>query len=415
MSKNVIVIGGGIIGLCSAYYLQKEGHQVSIIDQSNLDAGASYVNAGYLSPSHIIPLSAPGVMKKGLKWMFDKSSPLYIKPRLDPDFLKWTWAFNKSCNAKHVNKAIPVIKDITLLSQELYDSIKQDEKFTCHYEKKGLLMLCKTDKMLEQEIEVAHLAKQHGLDVSEVSLDALKKLEPNVSFNVKGATYFKSDSHMTPHEFMADMKAYLKQAGALFFTNEKVTDLEVDNRKIISIETDKQTHNADEFVLTAGSWTPILSKKIGINLLVQAGKGYRINSKRETGITIPAILSEAKVAITPMHGFTRFAGTMEIAGINQDINKVRVEAIANAVTKYYPEISVSNEEKGQAASGLRPVSPDGLPYIGKSVKCLNLTIATGHAMLGWSMGSATGKLVSEIVSTKKASLDLEAFHVDRKF
>ena len=157
MSKNIIIIGGGIIGLCSAYYLQKEGHQVTIVDQSNMDGGASYVNAGYLSPSHIIPLSAPGVMKKGLKWMFDKSSPLYIKPRMDLDFLRWTWAFNKSCNKKHVQKCIPVIKDIAVWSQELYDEIKQEDAFNFHYEKKGLLMLCQTEKMLEEEIEVAHI------------------------------------------------------------------------------------------------------------------------------------------------------------------------------------------------------------------------------------------------------------------
>ena len=121
--KHCIIIGGGIIGLCTAYYLQKEGHQVTIVDQSNLDEGASYVNAGLISPSHIIPLSAPGVMKKGLKWMFDPSSPFYIKPRLDLDFLKWVWAFNISCNPTHVNRTIPVIKDISLISQDLYETI----------------------------------------------------------------------------------------------------------------------------------------------------------------------------------------------------------------------------------------------------------------------------------------------------
>jgi len=173
MSKEIIIIGGGIIGLCSAYYLQKEGHQVIVIDKSNMDAGASYVNAGYLSPSHIIPLSAPGVMKKGLQWMFNTSSPLYIKPRLNLDFLKWTWAFNKSCSAKHVTKAIPAIKDITLLSQDLYDDIKASDDFRFHYEKKGLLMLCQTEKMLEEEIKVAEIAKNEGLKVSILSKDRL--------------------------------------------------------------------------------------------------------------------------------------------------------------------------------------------------------------------------------------------------
>ncbi|WP_298551586.1 FAD-dependent oxidoreductase [uncultured Algibacter sp.] len=415
MSKKVIIIGGGIIGLCSAYYLQKEGHQVTIIDKSNLDSGASYVNAGYLSPSHIIPLSAPGVMKKGLKWMLNKSSPLYIKPRLDLDFLKWTLAFNKSCNVKHVEKAIPVIKNISLLSQDLYDDIKRDEGFSFHYEKKGLLMLCQTSKMLEEEIKTANLAKQEGLDAKEINLKELKQLEPNVSLNVIGATYYKCDSHTTPNEFMEEMKTHLKNVGVVFYTNEKVEDLEVINQKISSIKTNRQILKADDFVLSTGSWSPILSKKLGIQLLVQAGKGYRINTKNETEIVIPAILTEAKVAVTPMNGFTRFAGTMEIAGINHNINKVRVEAIANAVKRYYPEINLTSEEKNNVASGLRPVSPDGLPYIGKSLKCENLTIATGHAMMGWTMATGTGKLVSEIISEQKPSLELANYHPDRIF
>lgn len=415
MKKNVVIIGGGIIGLCTAYYLQKEGHHVSIIDQSNMDAGASYVNAGYLSPSHIVPLSAPGVMKKGLKWMFNPASPLYIKPRLDGDFLKWSMAFNKSCNAEHVKRAIPAIKAITLLSQDLYDDIKRNENFMFHYDKKGLLMLCQTDKMLEEEVTTADMAKEAGLDAKEVNLEELKALEPNVNLNVKGATYYKCDSHTTPHEFMGEIKAHLKSVGVQFFLNAKVDDLKIDNKIITSIKANGQIFEADEFVLAAGSWSHILSKKLGLNMLLQAGKGYRINTDQNTGIQIPSILAEAKVAVTPMNGFTRFAGTMEIAGINHDINKVRVETIAKAATRYYPEIQLTQEEKDHAASGLRPVTPDGLPYIGKSSKCKNLTIATGHAMMGWSMATATGLLVTETISGKKLSMDVALFNPDRKF
>ena len=415
MSKQIIIIGGGIIGLCSAYYLQKEGHQITIIDQSNMDSGASYVNAGYLSPSHFIPLSAPGVMKKGLKWMLDASSPLYIKPRFNANFLKWTLAFNKSCNTNHVKKAIPAIKGLTLLSQDLYDDIKRDENFTFHYEKKGLLMLCQTEKMLEEEIETAYLAKREGLDAKEMSVDELKILEPNTSFNVKGATYYKCDSHTTPLEFTTEMKAHLKRVGVQFYSNKKVEDLVLEGEKVIAVKTKNITLKADEFVLAAGSWSTYLSKKIGLKLLLQAGKGYCINTTQSTGITVPAILAEAKVAVTPMNGFTRFAGTMEIAGINSVINPVRVEAIAQAATNFYPEVALSEKEKNEAASGLRPVSPDGLPYIGKSSKCKNLTLTTGHAMMGWSMATATGKLVSEIISDKKTSLPLEVYSPDRTF
>ncbi len=414
MSKRVVVIGGGIIGLCSAYYLQKEGHEVIIVDKSNLDSGASYVNAGFLSPSHVIPLSAPGVMKEGLKWMFNSSSPLFIKPRLDLDFLKWTLAFNKSCNVSHVKRSIPVIKEISVLSQDLYSDIKREENFKFHYEKKGLLMLCQTNKMLEEEIEVAQIAKNAGLEVEELDLAGLKKIEPNVKLNVKGATYYKSDTHSTPKEFMDEMKAYLISVGVKFYKNEEVLDLNILNGKIISIQTNNSGIKADEFVLAAGSWSSLLSKRLGLKILLQAGKGYRINTKKETNISIPSILAEAKVAVTPMNGFTRFAGTMEIAGINHNINKVRVEAISKAVTKYYPEVNLSKAEKEDVACGLRPLSFDGLPYIGKSKKCQNLTIATGHAMMGWTMATVTGKLVAEIISNKKTSLDLLPFHPDRK-
>ena len=415
MSKEVIIIGGGIIGLCSAYYLQKEGHQIKIVDQSNMNSGTSYVNAGYLSPSHIIPLAAPGVMKKGLKWMFDSSSPLYIKPRFDLDFLKWVWAFSKSCNVKRVKKAIPAIKDIALLSQELYDEIKENENFSFHYEKKGLLMLCQTDKMLEAEIKTAQLAIKEGIKAKKMSLNELKKLEPNVKMNVKGAIYYQYDSHTTPHEFMEEMKTYLKMVGVEFYKNEKVENLEIRNGKINAIITNKQKISADEFVLTAGSWSSLLTKKLGLKLLLQAGKGYRIDTSQKTEITIPAIFTESKAAVTPMNGFTRFAGTMEIAGINHNINKVRVEAIAKAVTNYYPEIKLTKDEKESAACGLRPLSADGLPYIGKSGKCQNLTIATGHAMMGWSMATATGKLVSEVISDKNPSIKMTPYHPDRKF
>jgi D-amino-acid dehydrogenase len=415
MQKRVIIIGGGIIGLCAAYYLSKEGHSVKVIDQSNLNSGASYVNAGYLSPSHIIPLSAPGVMKKGLQWMFSPTSPLYIKPRFDSDFIKWAWAFNKSCTVEHVKKSAPLIRDITGLSQRLFEDIISTEKFSAHYEKKGLLMLCQTPKTLENELKMARLAVELGLEVKEVSLEGIKEIEPGVEINAIGGIYYKCDHHSTPQEFMSDMKVYLKNAGVTLHGNEKVVDMEIQNGAIRSIQTNSQLFQADEIVIASGSWSSILTKKIGLDLLLQAGKGHRIDTEQETQISVPAILAEAKAAVTPMNGFTRFAGTMEIAGINHNINKARVEAIADAANRYYPNINLSDEEKGNASCGLRPVSPDGLPYIGKSNKCKNLTIAAGHAMMGWSMGTATGLLVSEIISDKKPSLELNQFHPDRRF
>lgn len=415
MSKQVIIIGGGIIGLCSAYYLQKEGHQVTIIDKSDISSGASFVNAGYITPSHFIPLASPGMITKGIKWMMNSSSPFYVKPRLNSDFLKWFWAFKKSATASKVEKAIPVLKDINLLGRDLFEALKTSDDFNFHYERKGLLMCYKTDKAGEEEWKVGQLGIKEGLNVENLTKDEVKRLEPNVDLIIKGAVYYDCDAHTTPEEFMNGMVSHLKKNNVKFYLNEEVKDVQFSNGRISKIITEKQELNADEVVLSAGSWSSQLTKKSGIKIPIEAGKGYRINVKRPTGIQIPSILVEAKVAVTPMNGFTRFAGTMEIGGINHNISKNRVQAIAKAGESYYNGLMIEQAEMDTATCGLRPCTPDGIPYIGRTAKCNNLTIATGHAMMGWSLGPATGKLVSEIISEKKTSLNLNPFNPDRTF
>ncbi len=415
MAKHIIIIGGGIVGVSCAYFLHKAGHQVTIIDQSKMSDGASYVNAGYMSPSHLIPLAAPGVMKQGVKWMFNKKSPLYIKPRLNADFLKWSLAFNKSCNQNHVHRSIPVMREMAVMGRDLYHQIKKEEGFSFHIEKKGLLMLCQTEKALHHEDELVQIASKEGLQAKTITAQEVQKMMPGTALDIVGASYFECDHHSTPGEFMEEIKSYLLREGVVIRQGEKVLDITTVDSNITSVHTDKEVLTADEFVLAAGSWTSTLSRKLNINLLLQAGKGYRIQTKTPTGITYPAILAESKVAITPMNGFTRFAGTMEIAGINHTINKTRVEAIAQGVNKYFPEVRITGREKEAAACGLRPVSADGMPYIGKSAKCDNLTIATGHAMMGWTLGPSTGKLVQEIIDNKTSSVTLDMLHPDRKF
>ncbi|PQJ80568.1 NAD(P)/FAD-dependent oxidoreductase [Polaribacter porphyrae] len=413
MAKSVIIIGGGIIGLCSAYYLQKEGHKVTVIDKSDYSSGASYVNAGYITPSHIISLAAPGMINKGIKWMFNSSSPFYVKPRLNYDFLKWSLAFKRSATSQKVEKAIPVIKDINLLSRELYQEMKSSQEFDFFHQHKGLLMCYQTEKAGEEEWKVGQRAITEGLKVENLSKEQVQKLEPNSGLDVKGAVYYHSDAHMTPNNFMEQLKVYLKQNGVSILGNEEVIDVHISDNKVTSIKTTNLAIKSDEFVIATGAWSQNFAKKLGIKITIQAGKGYSINVQKETNIKIPAILMEAKVAVTPMDGFTRFAGTMEIGGINHKINKNRVQAIANAAEKYYHNLKIESKEKEAAQCGLRPLSPDGLPYIGKSSKCKNVTFATGHAMMGWSLGPATGKLVSEIISDKKYSLNMYPFAVDR--
>jgi len=415
-SKSVIVVGGGIVGLSTAYFLNKEGHHVTVLDKSGINSGASFVNAGYLTPSHIVSLAAPGMITQGLKYMFNSSSPFYMKPRLDPEFIKWAWYFKKSSTKAKVEKAMPVIRDINLLSRKLYEEIQASGDLgDFNIGDKGLLMVYQTNEARDHEMEVVEKAKALGLIGKELTKKELKAIEPNVEFNAEGGILWECDRHTTPPQIMKQMVKYLTKNGVNIHKNEEVLDVTISGKKVSGVTTDKGTYEADEVVLAAGSWTSKLSKKLGLKLPLQAGKGYRINMESPTNISMPAILMEKKIAITPMQGFTRFAGTMEFSGINHIIRKERVEAIAKGVEGYYKGLKVPEEDKSNAQCGLRPVSPDGLPYIGRANGFDNLTIATGHAMMGWSLGPATGKLVTELISNDKLSMDIVPFYPERKF
>lgn len=415
MSKKSIVIGGGIVGLSCAYFLKQEGHQVVIIDKSNMEAGASYVNAGYLTPSHIIPLAAPGMITKGLKWMFNSSSPFYIKPRLDLDLMDWGLKFMRSCSHNHVQKSLKVIKEINVLSKDLYHDFDNLPSMDFHLEDRGVLMAFKTKKAEVAEGKVMQEAKKLGLDVELLDKNQVQKLQPNVDMNIEGAYLYRCDAHTTPGTFMEQLKQYLVKEGVDIHKETTVTSLKFNGNKITEVQTDSGNFVGDEVVVASGAWTQQLLKSVGINLPVQAGKGYRMNEENPTGISMPAILMESKVAVTPMKGFTRFSGTMEISGVNHNIQKNRVEAIAAAATKYYSGLKISQTAKDQVQCGLRPLSPDGLPFIGRHSLFDNLSLATGHSMMGWSLGPATGKLIAELVAGQKTSLDLTPFAVERTY
>lgn len=415
MAKKVIVIGGGIVGLSTAYFLHQEGHEVIIIDKTSMTAGASYVNAGYLTPSHIVPLAAPGMITKGLKWMFDSSSPFYIKPRLNIDLMDWGLKFMRSCSKQHVQRSLKVIKDINVMSKELYHDFDALPQLEFHLEDRGVLMAFQTAAAEKAEADVMREAKKLGLDVELIDRKQVHALQPEIDMNIAGAYLYRCDAHTTPGTFMEQLKDYLLTAGVQIYKETRVENLLHKGRKVQSVLTDKGVFSADEVVVASGAWSQQLLKTLGIKLLVQAGKGYRLNEKKPTGIQMPAILMERKVAVTPMQGFTRFSGTMEIAEINHNIQKNRVEAIAAAAASYYPGLSISQETKAAVQCGLRPLSPDGLPFIGRHSAYDNLTIATGHSMMGWSLGPATGKLITELISDQKTSLDLSPFAIERKY
>jgi len=415
MKKSVIVIGGGIVGLSTAFYLRAEGHEVTLLDKGTITEGASFVNAGYLTPSHIVPLAAPGMISKGLKWMLNSSSPFYIKPRLDADLISWGWKFMRSCSKKHVQRSLAAIKEINELSKGLYHEMHESVDFDFHLEDRGVLMAFKTSKAEKSEYSVMQAAQDLGLDVSLLGVEEVNRLQPGIQMNIAGAYHYRCDAHSTPEVFMNQLKKNILKSGVEIHIETTVKNFQVRGDRISTVVTDRGNFEADEVVFAAGAWTEELLKPLKIVLSVQAGKGYRINVEARTGISLPCILMESKVGVTPMQGFTRFAGTMEIAGINHNIRENRVNAIAHAATQYYSGLEIDLNDRKQAKCGLRPLSPDGLPFIGRHSSCSNLVLATGHSMMGWSLGPATGKLVTEIISNKKLSMPIDKFSPERKY
>ncbi len=413
--KKVIVLGGGIVGLSTAYYLQKEGHQVVVVDQGAMNGGASHVSAGYLTPSHIVPMAAPGMVAKGFRWMFNASSPFYMKPRWDKDLISWGLKFMKSCTPEHVQRSMQAILEINLFSKQLYLEMQQSGALDFHLETKGLLMAYQTTHAEKEEAEVVAWARGLGLTVKQLDLAAVSAMQPKAPMNIAGAYWYESDAHSTPEIFMKNLHTELQNQGVAFMLETEVTGFQKTNKQIAAVVTNKGTIAADEVVLATGAWSERLLKPLGIRLSIQAGKGYRLNVETETGIALPSILLEAKVAVTPMQGFTRFAGTMEISGINHRILPQRVAAIAKAAQQYYPQIEVSKKAMEAVQCGLRPLSPDGLPFIGRHSAVINLVLATGHAMMGWSLGPATGKLVTELISGQSPSIDLKPFAPERGY
>ncbi len=408
------IIGGGIIGLSSAYYLTKAGHQVTIIDQSDLKDGCSFGNAGMIVPSHIIPLAAPGMITKGIRWMFNSSSPFYVKPRLSGDLIRWGYHFYKNATKEHVAKSAPALKEISLLSKAMYQQLSKELPFDFGYHERGLLMLYKTKETEHEEAETAALANKHGIEARVLSASEVQALEPDVKVNVRGGVYFPGDAHITPQAFVNQMMAHLKNHDVSINLGTTVNDFQLENGKIKAIVTDKGDFEFDEVIIATGSWSGIITSKLGISLPMQAGKGYSITLPNiQKNVRVPSIFLEARVAVTPMGNALRFGGTMEITGVDHHISMNRVKGIVDAIPNYYPEMKVSMPKQDEVWHGLRPCSPDGLPYIGRSKKISNLVLATGHSMMGLSLGPGTGKLVSEIISREKTSIDIGLFEPER--
>jgi len=412
--KNIAIVGGGIVGLCSAYYLNQAGHRVTIFDEGNLDDNCSIGNAGMVVPSHIVPLASPGMIAKGIRWMFNAKSPFYVRPRLNGDLIRWGMKFYAHANKQHVAHAIPVLKDISLFSKSLYQQLAASGQFDFGYEERGLMMLYQNKSTEEEEIEGAHLAVKHGIEAHVLSLHEVQQREPDVRVQARGGVYFPGDAHLAPHQLMKNLLQYLREQGVVVRSKTRVEDFILNGNRVGQMYVADEHLAFDEFIIATGAWSGVFCSRLGIDLPMQSGKGYSFTLDAvKKNIHIPSILVEGRVAVTPMGQSLRFGGTMEIIGTDRSINMNRVKGIVETIPQFYPDLQVDVPAVQQVWSGLRPCSPDGLPYIGRASALQNVVIATGHAMMGLSLAPATGKLVTELVNQEPTSIDIRALHPER--
>ncbi len=416
MRKNVVVVGGGIIGLSTAYYLQKSGHQVTVLDRSDFMDNCSYGNCGYVCPSHFIPLATPGIISQGLKWMLNSQSPFYVQPRLSRSLFDWGLKFMKSATAAHVERSALPLKEIALLSQYEYENNWLPlPHFEFAYEHKGLLEICQTEAAAEHARHTVEKAHELGLDAVWLDQAAMQEKEPHTTINGLGAIFFRCDAHLYPDKLMRGLIRMLQVAGVQLLPHEEVQRFETRNGVVRKLITSLHSFEADEIVLATGSWSRELAAMLDTRLPLMPGRGYSVTLEDSPyRLNHPAILVEGRAAITPMDGNKiRFGGTMEITSTNTPPRYERVRGILNAVKRFFPAFDVPMPPVEKIWYGYRPCSADGLPYIGRIKKFNNVIVATGHSMLGLSLGAGTGRLVSELVNEQPASIDLSPFAVER--
>ncbi len=413
MSSHVTILGAGVIGLCTALYCARRGMRVTVIERKARERdGCSYGNAGMIVPSHFIPLAAPGMVKLGLKWMWNPESPFYIKPRLDADLLAWGVHFWKASTKGRVAAAAPVLRDLSLLSRQCYEELGQQLDFGLV--KKGLLMLCKKQQTLDEEAHTAARANALGIPATVLDAKATAALDPAVTMDVCGSVYFPKDAHLSPARLMAALEAEVMRLGVEFLWETEVTGFEVEGQALRAVKTSRGQVSGDEVVLCGGVWSAGLAKELGLKIPMQAGKGYSLTLANPKELPeLCSICTEARLAVTPMNGALRVGGTMEMAGVDESITQRRVRGITRAFPEYFPAFKERDFAEVRPWSGLRPVSPDGMPCIGRTRRWKNVTVATGHAMMGLSLAPGTGKIVADILAGEKAPLVLELMSPDR--
>ncbi|MBW2518100.1 MAG: FAD-dependent oxidoreductase [Deltaproteobacteria bacterium] len=410
--SDVLIIGGGVIGLACAYYLAKAGQKVRLLEQDQIGAGASYGNCGLIFSSHLIPLCAPGAIRHEIQRWLQGCSPLYIEPAPDMNRFRWLLNFARKCNHTHLNHAIKAREQILTHSRTLYAKLFQEEQIECDWEERGVLMIFKTRSAMQKYGKNNALLKPFGQHAVSVSADELYRLEPALRRGLYGAWYHKTDGHLRPDKLLLAWKRVLTAQGIIVEENSRLKYLITADRQIRGARTAGGNYTAGAYVLATGAWTPQLTRQLNLDLPVQPGKGYSLTMPRpETCPQMPCYFYERSVVATPWKSGFRLGGTMEFSGLNSNIVARRIQNLISAAAEYL-KAPLGNPVMEEWV-GMRPMVYDDLPIIDRAPNHPNLVVATGHGMSGISMATSTGKLVAEMVSGHKPHIDPTAFGIRR--
>ena len=409
---DAIVIGGGVLGAASAYHLAERGASVVLLERGELCSGASYGNAGWIFPSHGTPLPAPGVIGQALRWLFDPESPFYVKPRLDLELVRWLTGFLRAATAMRARETLRLNRELSRANLALCAELASRPGVEIGFARRGLIVLCESEAGLAAAHHELGVLRELGGDGRALSPADVRELAPRVAGAITGGVLFPVDAHVQPARLVAELARLAVARGAQIRTGHEVLALARDGRRITRLRTTRGDFAAREVVIAGGAWSPQIARDLGLRLPVQGAKGYSITVRcpADFGAT-PIMLSESKVFITPMGEVLRFGGTLELAGLDLSVNLRRVRAVERAVARVLP--GVESEPHVETWRGLRPLTPDDRPILGRPRELENLVIATGHGMSGISQGVISGKLVAELVAGERTSLDLAPFSPDR--
>ena len=405
----IIVVGGGVVGIATAYYLARAGRSVTIVERDTLGSGCSHGNCGLVCPSHVLPLAEPGAVKKALKTLNRKGSPFYIKPRIDPRLWLWLWRFARRCNVRDRVSAGHARKPLLDSSIALYRELLEQESLDCEWQERGCLFVYHSAQGMEAYAETDRMLRDtFSVAARRLDGDELLELEPTLRPGLAGGWFYDTDAHMRPDRLLTAWRGVLDRLEVGVVEHREVTGLCREGRRVSAVETAAATLPASSVVLAMGALSPRLLRQAGARLDVQPGKGYSITTSRpEPCPTIPLIFQEHKVAATPMESGFRLGSTMEFSGYDASIDEGRVALLeASARTYLDVPLGAAVEERW---CGWRPMVPDDIPTIGSSPVLDNLVIAAGHGMTGLAMGPATGKLVSELITGAAPHIDPEPY------